>query len=260
MAGRETKYGPNRRKGARSQEAGRPEAMGELEEEPTPSPSPSPSRRLVSIAFSVALAAVIVTTGLQMSGTGSRTATTTSSPPPAAPATTRLAVCAAVRDSPGNIIEWIDYHRAPAIGVDKFYLMVTDDPDVAVLEEALGPLIAGSVVELYDLQHVNPTTVSQLQVNLYARCLDAVRDKHDFVGFWDVDECVSICLSIYPSVSSEAGVLNLSRPSTDCASPTYPPARSLARSHSIAHKLSPGSSCPAPTKRTRSGSSSAIRT
>jgi len=202
MAGRETKYGPNRRKGARSQEAGRPEAMGELEEEPTPSPSPSPSpsRRLVSIAISVALAAVIVTTGLQMSGTGSRTATTTSSPPPAAPATTRLAVCAAVRDSPGNIIEWIDYHRAPAIGVDKFYLMVTDDPDVAVLEEALGPLIAGSVVELYDLPHVNPMTVSQLQVNLYARCLDAVRDKHDFVGFWDVDECVSICLSIYLSI------------------------------------------------------------
>lgn len=202
MARHEAKYGSNRRKGARSQEAGRPEATGEVEEEPTP--SPSRSRGLVSIAISVALAAAIVTTCLQMSGTGSRTATTTTTttssppppPPPAAPATTRLAVCAAVRDSPENIIEWIDYHRAPAIGVDKFYLMVTDDPDVAVLEEALGPLIAGSVVELYDLQHVNPTTVSQLQVNLYARCLDAVRDKHDFVGFWDVDECVS--LSVYP--------------------------------------------------------------
>ena len=243
MARHEAKYGSNRRKGARSQEAGRPEATGEVEEEPTP--SPSRSRGLVSIAISVALAAVIVTTCLQMSGTGSRTATTTttttssSSPPPAAPATTRLAVCAAVRDSPENIIEWIDYHRAPAIGVDKFYLMVTDDPDVAVLEEALGPLIAGSVVELYDLQHVNPTTVSQLQVNLYARCLDAVRDKHDFVGFWDVDECVS--LSVYPCciqrgrrtepVARLDGLRFAHVPARSLA-------RSLARSRSIAHVVS----------------------
>lgn len=103
----------------------------------------------------------------------------------------RLAVCVAVRDSPENVLEWVRYHHnASVVGVDKFYVMVTDDPDVHHLRQALQPFISASVVELYDLPYVNPRTVSQLQVALYARCLDAVRDQHDYVGFWDVDEYI----------------------------------------------------------------------
>ncbi len=103
----------------------------------------------------------------------------------------RLAVCVAVRDSPENVLEWVRYHHnASVVGVDKFYIMVTDDPDVHLLRRAVQPLIDASVVELYDLPYVNPRTVPQLQVALYARCLDSVRDKHDYVGFWDVDEYI----------------------------------------------------------------------
>jgi hypothetical protein len=103
----------------------------------------------------------------------------------------RLAVCVAVRDSPENVLDWVRYHHnASIVGVDKFYIMVTDDPDVHLLRHALRPFIEASVVELYDLPYVNPRTVPQLQVALYARCLDSVRDQHDYVGFWDVDEYI----------------------------------------------------------------------
>jgi hypothetical protein len=110
----------------------------------------------------------------------------------ARPPRTSLAVCAAVRDSPENVLEWVEYHhdRSNGVGVDKFYLMVTDDPDVEVLQRALETYIAGGLVELYSLPYVNPRTVPQLQVRLYRACLDSVRDLHDFVGFWDVDEFV----------------------------------------------------------------------
>jgi hypothetical protein len=101
-----------------------------------------------------------------------------------------LAVCAAVRDSPENVLEWVRYHHDRSIGVGKFYLMVTDDPDVSAMQKALEQYIDRSIVELYDLPYVNPRTVSQLQVKLYEKCLDSVRALHDFVGFWDVDEFV----------------------------------------------------------------------
>lgn len=151
------------------------------------STSTSTFRSALSIVISAALAAAIMRllmTTVDSIKSRSSSVTTLQIPHPS------LAVCVAVRDSPENVIEWINYHRAPAIGVEKFYLMVTDDPDVGVLRDALRPFIATSVVELYDLPYVNPRTVSQLQVNLYARCLDAVRDKHDFIGFWDVDEYI----------------------------------------------------------------------
>lgn len=101
-----------------------------------------------------------------------------------------VAVCAAVRDTPENVDEWVRYHH-DEIGVSTFYLMVTDDPYVNILEDALGPWIQRGVVELYPLPYVNPRTVPQMQVTLYEACLDEVRDQHDFIGFWDVDEFVT---------------------------------------------------------------------
>ena len=107
------------------------------------------------------------------------------------PSTRRhLAVCAAVRDTPDNIVEWVQYHHN-IIGVSTFYLMVTDDPDVHIIEAALDPWIQRGIVELYPLPYVNPRTVPQLQVTLYEGCLEGVRDQHDFIGFWDVDEYVA---------------------------------------------------------------------
>lgn len=100
-----------------------------------------------------------------------------------------VAVCAAVRDTPDNVLEWVEYHHT-LIGVSTFYLMVTDDPDVHVLEAALAPWVRKGVVELYPLPYVNPRTVPQLQVRLYEACLDTVRDRHAFVGFWDIDEYI----------------------------------------------------------------------
>lgn len=99
-----------------------------------------------------------------------------------------LALCVAVRDSPENVLEWVQYHEA--VGVGKFYLMVTDDPDVEVLEHVLQPWIWTGVVELYSLPYVNPRTVPQLQVTLYHVCLDSVRENHAFIGFWDIDEFI----------------------------------------------------------------------
>ena len=152
---------------------------------------------IVSMAFSAALAAVV--TRILASGHPQSVFPLTLSAlrsryglglPTIHTAHSRLAVCAAVRDSPENVIEWVRYHHNRTIGVDKFYLMVTDDPDVELLRQALEPYISRSVVELYDLPYVNPRTISQLQVKLYAKCLDSVRDLHDYVGFWDVDEYI----------------------------------------------------------------------
>lgn len=99
-----------------------------------------------------------------------------------------LALCVAVRDTPENVLEWVQYHEA--VGVGKFYLMVTDDPDVGALEHVLQARIRSGVVELYSLPYVNPRTVPQLQVTLYNLCLDSVRESHKFIGFWDIDEFI----------------------------------------------------------------------
>ena len=147
------------------------------------------------LATTLVSAAVLVTGGTVLSSLPRLFPHITSALAPDQPAATvphsRLAVCVAVRDSPENVLEWVRYHHnASIVGVDKFYIMVTDDPDVHLLRRALQAFIDASVVELYDLPHVNPRTVPQLQVALYARCLDSVRDLHDYVGFWDVDEYI----------------------------------------------------------------------
>ena len=84
-----------------------------------------------------------------------------------------VAICAAVRDIPENVLEWVRYHSF--IGICKFYLMVTDDPEVANMETVLQSEIDIGLVELYSLPYVNPRTVSQLQVRLYGLCLESVR-------------------------------------------------------------------------------------
>ena len=98
------------------------------------------------------------------------------------------AVCAAVKDHPLNIKEWVEYHAA--LGVGKFYLMDTDDPDPSPIAKTLLPHIASGLVELYPLPRVNPQTINLLQVRLYDICLNSVRDRHAFIGFWDVDEFI----------------------------------------------------------------------
>ena len=102
------------------------------------------------------------------------------------PNTAYVALCAAVKDSPTNVREWIDYHAA--LGIGKFYLMDTDDPNAMSMETTLQDHISSGLVEFYSLPRVNPTTINLLQVRLYEICLDSVRDRHQFIGFWDVDE------------------------------------------------------------------------
>lgn len=91
-----------------------------------------------------------------------------------------------MKDDPANVGEWVDYHAA--LGVGKFYLMVTDDPHPSAMELALEHHTATGLVDLYFLPRVNPQTINLLQVRLYAACLESVRELHQFIGFWDVDE------------------------------------------------------------------------
>eukprot|EP00889_Picochlorum_renovo_P008083 jgi/Picre1/35113/NNA_002576.t1 len=74
-----------------------------------------------------------------------------------------LALCVAVRDTPENVLEWVQYHEA--VGVGKFYLMVTDDPDVGALE------------------HV-------LRRGYAVGWLSSSERSHKFIGFWDIDEFI----------------------------------------------------------------------
>lgn len=46
-----------------------------------------------------------------------------------------FAVCAVVKDRPAYVAEWLDYHAA--LGVQKFYLFDTDNPDHSSLRSAL---------------------------------------------------------------------------------------------------------------------------
>jgi hypothetical protein len=84
-----------------------------------------------------------------------------------------FALCAALKENPKDVREWVDYHRA--LGVGKFYLMVTDDPEVNLLESNLTDHIIDGAVELFSLPHVNPKTINLLQVKLYDACLQSVR-------------------------------------------------------------------------------------
>lgn len=47
-------------------------------------------------------------------------------------------------------------------------------------------------LELYNLPRVNPRTIPMMQLRLYDMCLQTLRDKHLFIGFWDVDEFLVI--------------------------------------------------------------------
>lgn len=86
-------------------------------------------------------------------------------------------------------MEWVEYHSA--LGVGKFYLLSTDDPEGYMsMQTALRKYVSEGFVEIYALPHVNPRTVPLLQVRLYNECLQASRGKHAWVGFWDVDEFV----------------------------------------------------------------------
>jgi hypothetical protein len=109
--------------------------------------------------------------------------------PPTALATTKpayLALCAAVKERPDDLKEWADYHVA--LGFSKLYLMLTDDPAHQALETALAEHLRTGTVELYPLPRVNPRTIAMLQVRLYDACLQAARNVHTWVAFWDGDE------------------------------------------------------------------------
>jgi hypothetical protein len=92
-----------------------------------------------------------------------------------------LAACAAARDAPAAVREWVDFHAA--LGVGKFYIIATDDPGAGALAAALGAHVAAGRVELYALPRASPATVPLLQVSLYAACLAAAR----CAGLGDLD-------------------------------------------------------------------------
>lgn len=100
---------------------------------------------------------------------------------------TNVAVCVAVRESAEDIFEWVKYHKY--IGISKFYLMITDDPKVKQVEEALQPFLKQGAVEIYSLPYVNPRTVQQLQVKLYSICLESVRYGTDDIATKPVNQC-----------------------------------------------------------------------
>ncbi|GAB4813823.1 hypothetical protein N2152v2_000869 [Parachlorella kessleri] len=95
-----------------------------------------------------------------------------------------FALCAVTKDRPGDLREWVDYHHA--LGVTKFYIFDTDQrvPNGPVLQD----YIEDGTVEYYHLPRVTPRTVPLMQVRLYYLCLKHVSTRHQFLGFWDVDE------------------------------------------------------------------------
>ncbi|KAG7668827.1 hypothetical protein Ndes2526B_g00533 [Nannochloris sp. 'desiccata'] len=97
-----------------------------------------------------------------------------------------FALCAAVKDTPDNIRQWVEYHTA--LGINKIYLMDTDDPQPHLITTAIADYVATGQVEFYSLPRVTPRTINLLQVKLYDACLESARGLHTFVGFWDVDE------------------------------------------------------------------------
>jgi hypothetical protein len=97
-----------------------------------------------------------------------------------------FALCAAVKDTPDNIRQWVEYHTA--LGINKIYLMDTDDPYPHLITTAIADFIATGKVEFFSLPRVTPRTINLLQVKLYDACLESARGLHKFVGFWDVDE------------------------------------------------------------------------
>lgn len=108
-----------------------------------------------------------------------------------------LALCAAVKERPDDVLEWVRYHHA--LGFGKFYIMSTDDPiGYEEMKHALKEYILEGLVELYDLPHVNPRTIPLLQVRLYNECLQAARGKHEWVAFWDADEFLVTVESTLP--------------------------------------------------------------
>jgi hypothetical protein len=84
-----------------------------------------------------------------------------------------LAACAAARDAPAALREWVDFHAA--LGVGKFYIVAADDPGAGALAAALDAHVAAGRVELFALPRASPATVPLLQVSLYAACLAAAR-------------------------------------------------------------------------------------
>ena len=121
---------------------------------------------------------------LPVSAINSKSTTTASATLSDSPA--YFALCAAVKDTPDNIRQWVEYHTA--IGIQKIYLLDTDDPHPHLISAAISDYIASGHVEFYSLPRVNPRTINLLQVKLYDACLQSARGLHAFVGFWDIDE------------------------------------------------------------------------
>eukprot|EP00887_Chlorella_sp_A99_P004110 scaffold23.g4110.t1 len=134
-----------------------------------------------------------------------------------------VAVCAATKDRPDDLREWIEYHHA--LGVDRFYIFATDSlqpyekararllgtrprascplaaPPRLPRPPALADLTASGVVEYHALPWVTPLTVPLMQVRLYYLCLKHNRHRHAFLGFWDVDEFL---VPMEPSLAAQA--------------------------------------------------------
>lgn len=115
-----------------------------------------------------------------------------------------FAVCAALKDRPEYVLEWVEYHLT--LGVQKLYLFDTDNPKHyelrAVLQVAgvdrffiyiereyclyifqnslysllpyknVQKFIEDGHIELYNLPRVTPRTVPMLQLRIYELCLD----------------------------------------------------------------------------------------
>ena len=99
-----------------------------------------------------------------------------------------LALVTVVKDSPEIVREWVDYHLG--VGFQKIYVFETDNPLSAV--PVLKDLIDQGKVECWPLPRVNPRTIPIMQVRIYSIAIKHLRERHTWVGFWDVDEFLTI--------------------------------------------------------------------
>lgn len=110
-----------------------------------------------------------------------------------------LALCSIVKDEwAENLNEWLDYHAA--MGVSKIYLM--DNNSSVPLNTIVGDRISSGAVSYH---FIPDNRLPNAQRFAYNKCIEEFSNRHEFMGFLDIDEYVVVVnrsLSIYEVVKS----------------------------------------------------------
>jgi hypothetical protein len=92
-----------------------------------------------------------------------------------------FAICLAVKDDDGDLLEWVEYHRR--MGASRFY--VFDNNSKPPLNTSLARYIATGLVQYTYMEGIfRPSP----QNYIYDQCVKRFNKRHTWMGFIDVDE------------------------------------------------------------------------